>query len=753
MRRQFRSSLALLLTAVTVFTGCNPAKPFYLRETGDLSHYLDKATEVEHPDVEAPHLAEVEQAQAPLTVTNPEFKEIWELTLEETVHIALQNSKVIRNAASIQANFGFASPLVDRTGQLPTVFDAAIIESRSSGRSSYAGRGAVGTIQAGSGLSNAQYGPSGSDRAETVSGVESELAEFDAQFYSAYSYQSFNRPSNQQFTAFPGFSPSLRQNDLGIFEATMMKRTATGNIFRASSKTESEWSNQARFDQANGSGRVASGIFSTVAEFEARFPLLQGRGEQVNRIPIVLARINTDISLADFESSVRNMIMDTENAYWDLYFAYRSLEAAKIGRDSAQVTWKNIYEKRKFGALADQDEAQARGQYFQFRAQVEGSLRDVYNTETRLRWLMGLTATDGRLIRPKDEPTTARVEFDWTSIHAESLFRSPELRQQKCCIKQARASVDLFGPRTCSSWLSVADGRLLGGVGDELITANCTGRSPSSPGRAIRTRSGFDRLRIVDRWQEAFVSVDFQPALGARWNCPAVQPLSSPGPGEAHLEDMELNQSHLMATAIRELDANYTIAADQLRTGWGGHAEAAVPFETCTRWQGHARPGAGAQRKRSQAQVLPFAHRLQQGALGQRALLPGSLLEHGNVFLTDEWPMKAYDDAIEKSACDAGIYMNYGWTRPRVVSRGAIEQHTGTAEREAQFGRTEVGGTDPGPKENEEQMDAAPEGPVTMVEPGGQSPRRRPSARPAPSGGDSNPGSTGGGGSASASSA
>ena len=32
---------------------------------------------------------------------------------------------------------------------------------------------------------------------------------------------------------------------------------------------------------------------------------------------------------------------------------------------------------------------------------------------------MGLAATDGRLIRPKDEPTTAKVAFDWYEVLSE----------------------------------------------------------------------------------------------------------------------------------------------------------------------------------------------------------------------------------------------------------------------------------------------------------------------------------------------
>ncbi len=49
---------------------------------------------------------------------------------------------------------------------------------------------------------------------------------------------------------------------------------------------------------------------------------------------------------------------------------------------------------------------------------------------------MGIAATDGRLIRPIDEPTTAKVSFDWYDAQCEALARSVELRQQKWVVKR-----------------------------------------------------------------------------------------------------------------------------------------------------------------------------------------------------------------------------------------------------------------------------------------------------------------------------
>ena len=136
---------------------------------------------------------------------------------------------------------------------------------------------------------------------------------------------------------------------------------------------------------------------------------------------VLIARVNTDISLADFELGVRNLISNVENAYWDLYFAYRDLHAKIVARDSALETWRRIhalYVTGRRGGEADK-EAQARDQYYFFQAEVEDALTGrlfdgtrtnngssggtfrgnpgVYVTERRLRLTMGLPPNDHRL--------------------------------------------------------------------------------------------------------------------------------------------------------------------------------------------------------------------------------------------------------------------------------------------------------------------------------------------------------------------
>jgi beta-lactamase regulating signal transducer with metallopeptidase domain len=127
---------------------------------------------------------------------------------------------------------------------------------------------------------------------------------------------------------------------------------------------------------------------------------------------VIIARANTDISLAVFEKAVRNLVSDVGVAYWELYFAYRNLESAVQGRDRALRTWQKVKALGPAGEKASA-EAQARQQYFLFCTTAEQAQSQVYQNESKLRYMMGIVACDGRLIRPADDPTTAKVSFDW----------------------------------------------------------------------------------------------------------------------------------------------------------------------------------------------------------------------------------------------------------------------------------------------------------------------------------------------------
>ena len=622
MTRQFSIVSAL---AVLAIAGCSSSSPFYLHERDELAYYLDRATEIEYPDVYQARLEDVDQAQAPITLSNPEFHESWELSLQEAIHTSLHNSKVIRNLGSVTP-FGFADGLTGRTVGSTTVYDPAIFET------------------------------------DPQAGVEAALANFDAEFTTSVFWQKTDRPQNVNSTSF-GFIPVFYQQDQGQFEAAISKQSASGTRFT--------FRNQTIYDRNNrGFGRALPSDWYTALEMEVNQPLLRGRGTQYNRIPVMLARINTDVSLAQFESSVRNLVMDIENTYWDLYTAYRNLEASKIARDSAQATWKIAFEKFKGKVETAQAEAQAQEQYFFFRAQVETAWRDLLNVETRLRWLMGLTTTDGRIIRPADEPVQARVEFEWQEIHEEALLRSTELRQQKWAIKRRELELLAARHQLLPEVNLVALYRWLG-FGDDLAAANRRGKNFVAPGSMA-----WDEL-TEGNYQEVRLGLDFRPPrLGARREMAAVRNAQLQIARErARLEDMELNTTHLLTTAVRNLDYNRR----QAQTHFNRWATAQKEVESATALYRAGKATLDlvleAQRRRAQAQSDYYR------ALGEHTksiadvhFRKGTLLPYNEIHLAEgPWPEKAYQDARERSrARSAGRYMDYGWIRPGFISKGPV---------------------------------------------------------------------------------
>ncbi|MBC8356697.1 MAG: TolC family protein [Planctomycetes bacterium] len=639
-KRHLRTQLALMLVALTIFTGCHPTQPFYFHEDGDLSHYLDHATALEDPDNWQPMLEDVEYAKAPMTITNPDFDEMWDMSLEEVVSIAMQNSKVVRNLGGVTP-FGFADALVGRTGSAATIYDTAITEV----------------------------------------GVEQALAAFDAEFRLRGTsgtngiLNTTDRPS--QFSAgIPGFPQFQRQTDGGL-RADLTKQTASGSRFTLSNQTD--------YRRGNSVTAVTDGSFWTTA-LEARVdhPLLRGsnngqlynpssaaNGTKINRIPVLLARINTDVSLATFEASVRNLVLDIENTYWDLHAAYRNLETSKIGRDSAQVTWNNVYEKVKGGIENAQAEAQSREQYFFFRSQLETALRDLYNVENRLRYLMGIAATDGRLVRPSDEPTAARITHDWRLIHTEALLRSPELRQQKWTIESQELRLAL-AKNSLLPQLDVGAFYRWVGAGDDLINADRNGLNFPVDGS-----TAFDEL-TEGNYQEAGLLFTFGMPIGFRSELAGVRAAQlGLVRSQAQLEDMELNTSHLLTTAVRNLDFNYQSAQTHFNRWKASQAEVDSVDALYRGGKTTLDLVLDAQRRRAQAQIDYYRALSEYNkSIAEVHFRKGSLLEYNNIHLAEgPWADKAYWDAMEHAReRDASYYLNYGYTRPGVISQGPVGQ-------------------------------------------------------------------------------
>lgn len=633
--------LCLPILCLAMMVGCNQIdsqQPFYFFEDGDLSHYLDKATAIDVPDVDVPPLEDVENAMAPLSLSNADCVEIWELSLEEAMRIGLENSRVMR---SLGATLASPEALTSAPDITPTMYDPAIVET------------------------DPRYG------------VEAALSAFDARFTSSLFWEKIDRPSNVGGIIGDNFFVKENNQDTNNFNAAISKYNSTGGWAQIGTNTGYNYTKFSRTRQWQTDWNV-----DVTAEF--RQPLFQGNGVQFNRIAgigaipgfyngPVIARIREDISLADFEASVKQFVADLETAYWELYLAYRELDSVAAGYHSALETWKQTNAKAIASVRGGEAEreAQAREQVYLFRAQVEQRRTNLYTIEAQLRYMMGLASADGRLIRSSNEPTTAKIDFDWYEAQSEALVRNVALRRQGWGVKKAEmeeiAAKNFLLPRIDAvglyRWY---------GMGNKFWDTTNQGQTDGLYNVAMESLTGGH----YQEWQFGFQA---EVPIGFRKEHAGVRNAQlTIARQKTLLREMELEISHQVAAALRQVDLNNTL----INTNFNRRNAAKRGVEAV-----QAAYDAGTltinvlldqQRRLAEAEVEFYRAIVSYNlSIMDVHFRKGSLLEYNSVYLAEgPWPGKAYFDARRRAkARDAGLYLDYGFTRPKVFSRGPYNQH------------------------------------------------------------------------------
>jgi outer membrane protein TolC len=418
---------------------------------------------------------------------------------------------------------------------------------------------------------------------------------------------------------------------------------------------------------------------------------------------VLIARLRVDQSLADFEGSVRNVVSDVEKAYWNLYYAYRQLDTAIAGRDAGLESWRKVHARMVAGAAdgSAREEAQARQQYFVFDSVVQQSLNALFTTEGALRYMLGLSASDGRLIRTADEPTTAKVDFDWYDAHSEALVRSVELRKQKWVVKQRELEMIAAKNYLLPQLDAVAQYRW-NGAGNSLIDSS-NGPQPNAFGSML----GGD----FPNWQLGF---NFSLPFGFRKENAGVRNAELTLVKERKvLQDMELELSHLLQNAFRELSVQYRLSQTQYDRWAAAQRETKDAAALYDAGKVTLDFVLDAQRRLADSESSFYRAVVDYNlAIAGLHYRKGSLLEYDSVYLAEgPWPAKAYFDAERRArARDAAHYIDYGFTMPKVLSEGPYEQQAGTV------GTAGAGTPNPAPG-SQSPSSPAPAAPETIKTP------------------------------------
>ena len=286
---------------------------------------------------------------------------------------------------------------------------------------------------------------------------------------------------------------------------------------------------------------------------------------------------------------------------------------------------------------------------------------------------MGLGPSDGRLIRPIDEPTTAQVHFDWATVHAEALTAPRRAAAAEVADQAARAGADRR-PQPAAAAARRRGPLPLAGRrrrADRLRTATACRRSAPTPTPSRSLTSGdlpgmgtrpavHHAARLPPRpCRPCGITSCCWPANGrccrtwnwkfrTNWATPSATSTSTTGVAQTNFNRRAAAEDEV--EAVETLYEVGQITLDRVLDAQSRQAEAESAYY------------------RSLVDYNRAIMRLH--------FRKGSLLEYNGVYLAEgPWPGKAYFDALRRARQrDASLYIDYGYhasrrDQPRTASR------------------------------------------------------------------------------------
>jgi len=621
MAGRFNTGRISLLLISCALVGCLESKrPLHYVGDAELEHYKHAATEIDFTDVCDSVPDVVQHSNVPHTLLDRNHDEVWDLTLVEALHTAMANNRIIRSDGQfIQAG----SSIVSNPEFAPSAYDPAIQES--------------GVLFGGR-------------------GVEAALADFDTNFSTSILWGRNETLQNNAFFA-GGLAPgSTAVLETATFNSELSKQFAYGGALALT--------HQWNYLGTNAPGTLFPTSYAGTVGAFYRQPLWAGAGAEYTRIAgptnpnfrgitgvsqgVVIARINNDIELANFEANIRNLLFDVESVYWDLHLQYRLYHAAVVAHNSALRSWREAKAKLDIGGVRNfkpADEAQAREQLFATRAATERILSDLYSTETSLRRLLGLPVNDGRVIRPADEPAVAQFLPDWYVSLTDALSRRVELRRQKWNIKslelQLKAARSLTHPR-----LDFVSGYRVNGFGDTLLS-----QQDNDGVTAQGLNSAYETITQGDHtgWNLGF---EFSMPLGFRSAHAQVRNYELRlAKAREVLAVQEMDIAHELAIAFQNVAKEYQTSQSNLNRLNAAQRrvelfEAELQAGTATLDLVLRAQSSLADAERDFYTSVTNYNK----AIAALHFRKGTLLEYNNVFLAeDEWTPAAYEESMRRA--------------------------------------------------------------------------------------------------------
>lgn len=170
-------------------------------------------------------------------------------------------------------------------------------------------------------------------------------------------------------------------------------------------------------------------------ELSLNQPLLQGAGFAVNQVPIVVARINTDLSYFQYKGVLQDQVQSLIDGYWQLVAARVTVWAREQQVDQSDFALRLAQARKEAGFARLGDVAQARTALANFRATLIEARAVLLDREAALRNALGLPPYEQAQMVPTTPPTTERLRPDWQPLVQLAEQRRPDVIEFKLILE------------------------------------------------------------------------------------------------------------------------------------------------------------------------------------------------------------------------------------------------------------------------------------------------------------------------------
>ncbi len=205
-----------------------------------------------------------------------------------------------------------------------------------------------------------------------------------------------------------------------------------------------------------------SPVWFTTLGFTIGQNLLQDFGLDVNLTPITVAKISNEISVKQLETTISDVLLSVETAYWNLVAAKKNLELANTTLELSKDLQRRNEIQVEVGVLPPVAVTEAKSEVARNEVGVIIAENSLKAAEDSLKNILAIPITQH--IDATDEPTTVFKSYDESQVLSEALEKRPEVAEAKLNIESKETLKKFYSNQRLPS-LSVQASVQLQGLG------------------------------------------------------------------------------------------------------------------------------------------------------------------------------------------------------------------------------------------------------------------------------------------------